>query len=140
MRQREVARRVGISQSSVNENKFHPYHIRITLVQGLKDADYPKKLKFPCENVMLVAPRIWSGSLFLVKHPVYVYLADPAKSPNFYGEQYEFGSGQSQYELTTTWLPVPEEIRNLQFGILRHVCLRIKKTCSFFLSLSHEES
>jgi hypothetical protein len=34
----EVARSVGISQSSVcriaNENKFHPYHI--TLVQGLK--------------------------------------------------------------------------------------------------------
>jgi predicted XRE-type DNA-binding protein len=42
MRQREVARRVGISQSTVNENKFHPYHIRITLVQGLKEADYPK--------------------------------------------------------------------------------------------------
>jgi DNA-binding MarR family transcriptional regulator len=36
--QRELARRLGVSQSSVcriiNENKFHPY--RITLVQGLK--------------------------------------------------------------------------------------------------------
>jgi hypothetical protein len=43
-----VARRVDISQSSVcriaNENKFHPYHI--ALFQGLKEADYPKRLFF----------------------------------------------------------------------------------------------
>jgi predicted XRE-type DNA-binding protein len=46
--QREVARRVAISQSSVcriaNENKFHPYHL--ALFQGLKEADYPKRLNF----------------------------------------------------------------------------------------------
>jgi predicted XRE-type DNA-binding protein len=48
MGQREVARRVDISQSSVcriaNENKFHPYHI--ALFQGLKEVDYPKRLFF----------------------------------------------------------------------------------------------
>jgi predicted DNA-binding transcriptional regulator AlpA len=46
--QREVARRVGISQSSVyriaDENKLRPYHI--TLAQGLKETDYPKRLNF----------------------------------------------------------------------------------------------
>ena len=53
MGERELARRVGISQSSicriVKENKFHRYHI--TLVQELKETDYPKRLNF-CRFVL----------------------------------------------------------------------------------------
>jgi hypothetical protein len=51
--QREVAKRVGISQSSVcriaNENKFHPYYI--TLVQGLTNQQIIYDQNF-VENVL----------------------------------------------------------------------------------------
>jgi hypothetical protein len=46
--QREVARRVAICRIA-NGNKFYLYHI--TLVQGLKEADYPKRLNF-CRFVL----------------------------------------------------------------------------------------
>ena len=48
MGQCELARKVRISQSSIcriaKENKFYPYHI--TLVQGLRETNYLKKLNF----------------------------------------------------------------------------------------------